>query len=349
MSFLVGNLVFGWVEPNAGPPANNVLPPVLTSSLRQGKQGDLGALTFYDTAENSYYLDPNGKAVLKGPISINKMVSAAGFSLDVNGQIATPYKLAYPGSPPMTKSLDFWKSDVNKDGFVNSMDLELVVDMFGNMANWSKIVGVDNLGNFLYGRDMDLDGNGVVNMVDIQIVLDNYRDFMTPYLRQTRTGDINKDGRVDFWDLSYVLMMWTKTSGDSEWTNPIGYTQQGNIIKGKDTDLFPDNVINMNDINVITSNYSTSDKLYHFMSWSHPLSGQPAAEFSGDTIVYGGYLQAKKDFGASKPTASDCDDALEVGRFVIGSTAHKLYVCMPNGIVPPISYGWYETTLTPVP
>jgi hypothetical protein len=94
---------------------------------------------------------------------------ATPFVIDADGIIRTPYTYApKPG-------------DVNRDGFVNYEDFTYVAMMFGchstNPLCWDKLIGADGITNPLYGRDADLNHDGVIDIRDISTVTSNYEYF----------------------------------------------------------------------------------------------------------------------------------------------------------------------------
>jgi FlaG/FlaF family flagellin (archaellin) len=76
ISFLISYLVFAWTEPGQPPPAGNVPTPINVGSTYQEKIAALGAAAFYDSDDNTFWVDPAGgagnyAAFLKGDIGIS--------------------------------------------------------------------------------------------------------------------------------------------------------------------------------------------------------------------------------------------------------------------------------------
>jgi len=176
MSFLIGYLVFAaWQEPNTAPPGGNVSAPVNVGQNEQWKEGGLavgaegitpfdvtGSITapiFYDANDhNNRYVDPSG--------------------ISVFSQIFTPYLQSYS---PWPANEPKWRSDINKDGVVDTIDLSIVVPAIGCSSGnscWDAPIGVDNLGNYIYGRDADVYNSGSsagkIDLQDLTALVYNY-------------------------------------------------------------------------------------------------------------------------------------------------------------------------------
>jgi len=196
------------------------------------------------------------------------------YTLDVNGTIATPYlKSPFAG-------------DITKDGNIDFYDLRLVVSSFGcssAMPCWNELIGADNLGNRLYKRNTDLNGDGAVDMNDIGTVIANYKELITPYTYQPRTGDIDKDGLTNYRDITYAIMSFGCSSAMPCWNELIGADNLGNRLYKRNTDVEPlggDGDVDMNDIGTVIAN---STHTYYLESYGYGGSNLPAARFYGAT------------------------------------------------------------------
>jgi hypothetical protein len=84
---------------------------------------------------------------------------------------------------------DFWaKGDVNRDGYIDASDLDLVMAAFGSTPgkpNWNP--------------DCDLNGDGRVDMGDVGIVSGNMglkpREYVTPFITDVSVGKCTLIGR----------------------------------------------------------------------------------------------------------------------------------------------------------
>ncbi|MBZ9578469.1 shufflon system plasmid conjugative transfer pilus tip adhesin PilV [Patescibacteria group bacterium] len=81
MSFLVGYLVLAWTEPAVGPPGGNVPAPLNVGGGAQTKTGTLSFPTFYDSNDNSWWVDPAGgaggySALFQGKVGIGTTTPA---------------------------------------------------------------------------------------------------------------------------------------------------------------------------------------------------------------------------------------------------------------------------------
>lgn len=92
----------------------------------------------------------------------------------------------------------------------------------GRVANFATVNGVNQLTDVNFGRLLsntmtwaaqgplvtgDADGNGIVNLDDLNIVLTNFS-------QQTSTGDVDNDGVVDLNDLNIVLSTFGSSCGE---------------------------------------------------------------------------------------------------------------------------------------
>ncbi|MDD4661741.1 MAG: hypothetical protein PHG24_00460 [Candidatus Pacebacteria bacterium] len=64
-------LVYSWNEPTENMPSNYST-PLNTSSTSQTKTGELGASSFIDADDNSYYINPSGNSVVSGTITVDR-------------------------------------------------------------------------------------------------------------------------------------------------------------------------------------------------------------------------------------------------------------------------------------
>lgn len=62
---IVASAAYAWSGPPGAPPNPNAAPPINTSATNQTKSGAIGATSFYDANDGSYYLDPNGTSVFR--------------------------------------------------------------------------------------------------------------------------------------------------------------------------------------------------------------------------------------------------------------------------------------------
>jgi hypothetical protein len=277
MSFLVGYLVFAWTEPSQTPPSGNVYAPINVGPDGQTKEG--GILV----ANNSGVT--YGLIVRYGTVGIGTTTPDTNYKLDVNGKIATPYlKSPFAG-------------DINKNGDIDFYDLRLTIDCFNVYPGhcnpstgccWDTVIGADNLGNYLYGRDADVSGDtpgvpdGVVNGKDTTYVILKYKNIITPYTYQPRAGDINKDGYTNHEDIYFTVRMFGKTSADPEWNQVIGADNLGNYLYGRDADVSgptvgtPDGRVDTRDLTYIVLNYTPN---YFFQAYGY--SNLPAAYLIG--------------------------------------------------------------------
>jgi hypothetical protein len=269
VSFLMGYIVLAWTEPSQAPPAGNVPTPLNTGGTAQTKEGGLIVAT---NSGVTY-----GFSVLYGSVGLGTTTPDTNYKLDVNGKIATPY----------IKSPD--EGDVNKDGDINSYDIILVVSVYGCSSGdpcWTEQIGADNLGNYLYGKDADLNGDEVVDIQDVVIVSGNYKPRISPYSREPKTGDINKDGYVNHEDLYLVIVSYGCDSTDPCWTEQIGADNLGNRLYKKDADLNGDDTINIHDVTAVSGNYEIPYYL-ESQEYEDPTGPDfPAARFIGDVWVY---------------------------------------------------------------
>ncbi len=187
--------------------------------------------------------------------------------LDVSGEITTSYA-------PL-------QGDINKDGYVNSLDLKLVGEEIGCQSGqscWTSVIGVDNLGNKLYGSDLDLNGDDEVNVLDLILLTDNYENY-----KDFKVESENDDAIKAFGSGSHYSGFFTggkgvkvegdlDVSGDLIKTNQIvGDADNNDVIDGDDLvymgkaisnvpgysctvaicDITNDGVVNMGDITLL--------------------------------------------------------------------------------------------------
>jgi hypothetical protein len=345
MSLLIGYLIFAWTEPFQAPPGGNVAEPLNRSSNPQDKPARLTFTEFYDYNNPNYYVNPDGQSVLAGPVGIGTTPDT-NYKLDVNGKIATPY-IKNPNP-----------ADVNKDGFVNDEDLFLAIQSFGctsSNACWNTRVGVDNLGNEIYKKDLDLVVNNQIDMDDIMWVLDKFNFSFTGGSSPlaSKTGDINKDGVVNAEDVYFAIKSFGCQLGSPCWNTIIGLDYDRKYIRKKDADLNGDNKVDMTDILIITTSYdNNADYYYGFVAASYGgglptrfinVTDSTVTEYMRITaegnvgigttnpqsalhVADGKYAQFE-DNNAGPPPAADCDADTERGRISIDTANNRLYIC----------------------
>jgi hypothetical protein len=285
MSFLIGYLVFAWTEPTAAPPGYNVSAPINVGSGGQRKTGALNIAGGFES-EGVTLL-----ATLGGTVGIGTATPDTNYKLDVNGKIATLYKkdyLTWPGSGLANQQR--WKADINKDGTIDFYDLRLLVGSYlcsstkpGCDPNppggcWDCIIGVDNLGNYLYEKDADLNGLGTVDLPDLVTIANNFDILMTPYTRQSKIGDIDKDGTVNYRDFTFIAMSYGCNITTACGNDIIGADNLGNRLYKKNTDLSGNTIVDLADLVIIADNY---EPVYNFISQG--FQGYPAGRFIGGT------------------------------------------------------------------
>jgi hypothetical protein len=257
--------------------------------------------------------------------------TSAGYKLDVNGDpaIATPY-LKSPSA-----------GDITKDGDVNSYDLRLVSELYNcdsTKACWTQIIGADNLGNYLRGRDADLNKDNIVDIQDINTVANNFKPIVTPYSRAPKSGDINKDGLINSEDLTLCAISFGCISGAACWDEIISIDNLGNYLRGRDADLNKDNIVDIQDLSIIAG--SLEYRPYYYLITKKVDTTFPAIKMDGDAIVTAeGYLQIQKT-SAGAPAAADCQGDGQRGRFIIDTVNNRLYICMGA------ARGWDYVSLT---
>jgi len=74
LCFLATLYIFAWTEPSVAPPGGNVAPPLNTSSTPQTKPARLTFAEFYDSNNNSYYVNPAGSSVLQNNLTVGGKV-----------------------------------------------------------------------------------------------------------------------------------------------------------------------------------------------------------------------------------------------------------------------------------
>lgn len=81
-------------------------------------------------------------------------------------------KLSAPAPVNYQASVSYKKEDLNKDGKVDSVDEAIVTKQFGCQRNnpcWNKVIGKTLSGdNPIYASDLDMNGDGVIDLLDIQ-------------------------------------------------------------------------------------------------------------------------------------------------------------------------------------
>ncbi|MEM5778432.1 MAG: hypothetical protein QXK49_02290 [Candidatus Aenigmatarchaeota archaeon] len=175
-------------------------------------------------------------------------------SVYVNGTINNPYTI----SPNL--------GDVNKDGYFDVRDLWLIVPSFSCKSNqpcWNEVVGIDNLGNKIYRKDLDLNGNNQIDMGDIGIVCNQYDEYSKLFFSYfpEKGGDINKDGLVNGMDFYYVWKSFG-ASGDSL-NDIIGIDYSQNYIRKKRADLDDSGTVGMADIGLMANLVVSSTDYYY--------------------------------------------------------------------------------------
>lgn len=84
-------------------------------------------------------------------------------ALTVLGEVTCPW-----GTPTQAQWNDFWSiGDVNRDGYINDVDLAVIDAAWGSMAVDDPTTPWDDTEN--WNPDADLNGDGVVNMLDRNI------------------------------------------------------------------------------------------------------------------------------------------------------------------------------------
>jgi len=98
----------------------------------------------------------------------------------------------------------------------------------------------------------------------------------TPYTYAPKTGDVNRDGFVNYEDLTYVAMSLGCSSGNPCWNERIGADGITNPLYKRDADVNHDGVVNLRDIIQVTANYE-----YFNYFTSKGFLNLPAAQFIG--------------------------------------------------------------------
>jgi len=129
MSFLIGYLVFAWIEPSTYPPGGNVAAPLNVSTTDQSKSASLTFTAFYDKNNNHYFVIPSAtwSAGLSGSVTIGmdpnvaQTPSAPGAKLDIKPSSASalmirPYGAA-AGNTGEIRLLELTANGTNYVGF----------------------------------------------------------------------------------------------------------------------------------------------------------------------------------------------------------------------------------------
>ena len=89
----------------------------------------------------------------------------------LGGQYITK-KFLSPAPVSNQASTYYKKEDINKDGKVDQVDEEIVRKQFGCQVRqpcWSKVIGKTLSGdNPIYASDLDLNGDNIIDLLDIQ-------------------------------------------------------------------------------------------------------------------------------------------------------------------------------------
>ncbi len=137
-----------------------------------------------------------------GTSRFDKKVTMKG-DLDVSGEITTTYSSG--------------QADINKDGYVNSLDLNLLGEVYGCQSGqscWTSVIGVDNLGNKLYGSDLDLDGDNKVEYGDLGILGANYENYKNFRVESENDDAFVASGSGDYYSGYFTGGKGVKVEGD---------------------------------------------------------------------------------------------------------------------------------------
>ena len=100
----------------------------------------------------------------------------------------------------------------------------------------------------------------------------------TPYTYAPKTGDVNRDGFVNYEDLTYIAMSFGCSSGNPCWNERIGADGITNPLYKRDADVNHDNRVDIKDI-VLVINPSNYEYFNYFTSKG--FLSLPAAQFIG--------------------------------------------------------------------
>lgn len=136
---------------------------------------------------------------------------------------AVPFALAQ--SPTETTEVEY-NADVNRDGFVDRADLQIVIHSWGSCIEDGKVFFDNTITRPLCNADINKDGE--VNVEDLMLVLENWdppssdlnsdgvvdeKDLhilMDEWGKENSKADLNRDGTVDVRDLMILLKDWTR-------------------------------------------------------------------------------------------------------------------------------------------
>jgi hypothetical protein len=145
--------------------ANNQITIASTAS-GIGGSGTLGYIPMWNSSSslnNSVIYQTAGNVGI-GTNSPKNKLDVVG-DVNVTGKIVT----SYVNSPLIDKGSGLSEvnrtADINRDGFTNWDDLSLMTmpGVYGCLNTspcWNKRIGIDNLGNYIYAKDLDIGGTG---------------------------------------------------------------------------------------------------------------------------------------------------------------------------------------------
>ena len=246
---LTSYMVFGWSEPTTTMPGSYSI-PINTSATAQTKAGEIGASSFIDADDPSYYINPSGITKLSGLIT----AGSGDFNGDGVLNVRDVRDIAWyaNGSEEDLEAEDEWnrpitfedlaRADFNGDGRVDYLDADALawvtvgkdpeleklksrkmsdqaynIDEFGNMT----------IHNLIFGGNGDVNGDGVTNINDANLVFGYLNGSVTFDKGQIAKADISGDGNVDtldyqfiadsgslFWEIDSTIKTTAKTVAD---------------------------------------------------------------------------------------------------------------------------------------